>query len=119
IGLLTALPKTPLYERIQKEGRLIPDEALNNNTKAGTNIIPKNMEYDAMVAAYQNLYRRLLTDREIALRIRNKVRYLQAPIYTSGYSTAERLGILWRLMVRGVLPGGPSRVWYFLCSMPW
>src|SRR4029077_20335714 len=31
----------------------------------------------------------------------------------------ERLGILRRLMVRGVFPGGPSRLWYFLCSMPW
>ena len=87
IGLLTALPKTPLYERIEKEGRLIPDAGLNENTRAATNIVPKNMSYDAMVAAYQNLYRRLLSDREIALRIRNKVRYLRAPIYTSGYST--------------------------------
>ena len=72
-----------------------------------------------MVAAYQELYRRLLSDREIALRIRNKVRYLRAPIYTSGYSTRERLGILWRLLTRGVLPGGPRRVWHFLRTMPW
>ncbi len=119
IGLLTALPKTPLYERIEKEGRLIPDPGLNENTRAATNIVPKNMSYDDMVTAYQDLYRRLLSDREIALRIRNKVRYLRAPIYTSGYSTPERLGILWRLMTRGVLRGGPSRVWYFLRTMPW
>jgi radical SAM superfamily enzyme YgiQ (UPF0313 family) len=119
IGLLTALPKTPLYERIQKEGRLIPDPGMNENTRAGTNIVPKNMSYDTMVASYQELYRRLLRDREIALRIRNKVRYLEAPIYTSGYSTAEKLGILWRLMAKGVLRGGPSRVWHFLSSMPW
>jgi radical SAM superfamily enzyme YgiQ (UPF0313 family) len=119
IGLLTALPKTPLYERIEKAGRLIPDPGLNENTRAATNIVPKNMDYDAMVAAYQDLYRRLLSDKEIALRIRNKVRYLHTPIYTSGYSTAERLGILWRLMTRGVLRGGPTRLWYFLRTMPW
>jgi radical SAM superfamily enzyme YgiQ (UPF0313 family) len=119
IGLLTALPKTPLYERIEKEGRLIPDPGLNENTRAATNIVPKNMSYGAMVAAYQELYRRLLSDREIALRIRNKVRYLQAPIYTSGYSIRDRIGILWRLVTRGVLPGGPSRLWYFLRTMPY
>jgi radical SAM superfamily enzyme YgiQ (UPF0313 family) len=119
IGLLTALPKTPLYERIRKEGRLIPDRGMNENTRAATNIVPKNMSYDAMVGAYQELYRRLLSDREIALRIRNKVRYLQAPIYTSGYPTKEKLSILWRLMTKGVLRGGPLRVWHFMASMPW
>jgi len=119
IGLLTALPKTPLYERIEREGRLIADAEQNENTRAATNIMPKNMSYDAMVAAYRNLYRRLLSDKEIALRIRNKVRYLQAPIYTSGYSAPERLGIVWRLLTRGVLRGDPGRLWYFLRTMPW
>jgi hypothetical protein len=119
IGLLTALPKTPLYERIQKEGRLIPDPGLNENTRAATNIVPKNMSYDAMVAAYQELYRRLLSDREIAQRIHNKVRYLRTPIYTSGYPIPDRIGILWRLLTRGVLPGGPSRLWHVLRTMPW
>src|SRR6185436_13158436 len=110
IGLLTALPKTPLYERIQREGRLIADAEQNENTRAAPNIMPKNMSYDAMVAAYRNLYLRLLSDKEIALRIRNKVRYLQSPIYTSGYSGAERLGIVWRLLTRGVLRGDPRRL---------
>jgi radical SAM superfamily enzyme YgiQ (UPF0313 family) len=119
IGLLTALPKTPLYERIEREGRLIADAEQNENTRAATNIMPKNMSYEAMVASYRNLYRRLLSDKEIALRIRNKVRYLQSPIYTSGYSAAERLGIVWRLLTRGVLRGDPRRLWYFLRTMPW
>ena len=40
IGLLTALPKTPLYERLKKEERLIPDANNADNTKLATNIIP-------------------------------------------------------------------------------
>ena len=45
IGLLTALPKTPLYERLEKEGRLSPLEHASDNTRPGTNVIPKGMPY--------------------------------------------------------------------------
>ena len=132
IGLLTALPKTPLYERLAKEGRLSPLEHASDNTRPGTNVIPKGMPYDAMVESYIALYRRLLADREIALRIRNKLRHLGSPVYRGGapreslgirsrrgYAPREALGILWRLIRKGILPGGPSRVWHFLRSMPW
>ena len=40
VGLLTALPKTPLYERLEKEGRLIPDPGLNENTRAAPTSCP-------------------------------------------------------------------------------
>ena len=121
IGLLTALPKTPLYERLAKEGRLSPLEHASDNTRPGTNVIPKGMPYDAMVESYIALYRRLLADREIALRIRNKLRHLGSPVYRGGaprellgirsrrgYAPREALGILWRLIRKGILPGGPS-----------
>jgi hypothetical protein len=77
------------------------------------------MPYDAMVDSYIALYRRLLADREIALRIRNKLRHLGSPVYRSGYAPREALGILWRLVRKGILPGGPGRVWHFLRSLPW
>ena len=49
IGLLTALPKTPLYERLEKEGRLSALEHASDNTRPGTNVVPKGMPYDAMI----------------------------------------------------------------------
>jgi radical SAM superfamily enzyme YgiQ (UPF0313 family) len=73
IGLLTALPRTPLYTRLQQEGRINDAEDSSENTRGWTNIVPKNMALPAMVRAYRQLYRRLLTDREIARRIRNKL----------------------------------------------
>lgn len=118
IGLLTAMPKTPLYERLQKAGRLNTLADMNDNTQPATNVIPKNMDYDAMVVGYLALYRRLLMDREIYLRIRNKTRYLHAPAYRSDYSAWQGLGILARLIWKGILPGGPARVAYFLRSLP-
>jgi hypothetical protein len=60
----------------------------------------------------------LLSDREIARRIRNKVRWLTAPAYQSGYAPAQRLSILWNLLVHGILPGRPRRLFHFLRTLP-
>jgi radical SAM superfamily enzyme YgiQ (UPF0313 family) len=118
IGLLTALPRTPLYRRLEKEGRLIAQADSTNNTRLGTNIVPKRMQYDAMVASYKALYKRLLEDRQIADRIRNKVRYLRDPVRQSQYGLIEGLAILGRLMARGIVPGGVFRLFHFLRSLP-
>jgi radical SAM superfamily enzyme YgiQ (UPF0313 family) len=119
IGLLTALPKTPLYDRLKKDGRLSTLEDVHENTRPSTNVIPKSMPYEAMVDGYIALYKRLLTDREIALRIRNQVRYLTAPNYGGGYSRRDGLKIIWKLIWKGIVPGGPGRIWHFLRSLPW
>jgi radical SAM superfamily enzyme YgiQ (UPF0313 family) len=118
VGLLTALPRTPLYRRLEQEGRLIAQADSTNNTRLGTNIAPKRMEHDAMVASYKALYERLLEDRRIADRVRNKARYLRDPVRQSQYGLIEGLAILRRLMARGILPGGLSRLFHFLRSLP-
>jgi radical SAM superfamily enzyme YgiQ (UPF0313 family) len=110
VGLLTALPRTPLYQRLEQAGRLITDHDTLDNTKPGTNIIPKRMGSETMVEHYKALYTRLVDDREIARRIRNKMRYLQNPVYQGGYCIADSCKILRRLLVRGILPGGLTRV---------
>jgi radical SAM superfamily enzyme YgiQ (UPF0313 family) len=118
IGLLTALPRTPLHARLQKEGRLIEDAAHADNTKLATNVLPKNMSYDEMIEGYRKLYAQLLTDRGIAERIRNKMRYMSSPVYRAEYGLREQALIVWRLIVKGVLPGGPRRVFQFLRTLP-
>ncbi|HWQ37986.1 MAG TPA: radical SAM protein [Burkholderiales bacterium] len=118
VGLLTALPKTPLYERLEKAGRLRAAVAGTDNTKPATNVVPERMSYEEMVGGYEAMYRQLTSDAAIAARIRNKFRYMRLPVYGGEYSTAERLRIVWRLMVRGVLPGGWPRTWHFLRSLP-
>src|SRR4249919_399009 len=49
IGLLTALPKTPLYDRLKREGRLSALENVHDNTRPDTNVIPMSMPYETMV----------------------------------------------------------------------
>jgi radical SAM superfamily enzyme YgiQ (UPF0313 family) len=118
VGLLTALPRTPLHERLEREGRLIPDAESTDNTRLGTNFLPARMEYEAMVAAYKALYERLLSDSGIATRVVNKMRHLRNPVYQSEYGTRERIGIVLRLLGKGILPGGLPRLGRFLRSLP-
>ncbi len=118
IGLLTALPKTPLYERLKAEGRLLSETTTADNTKLGTNLLPRQMSYQEMVEGYRNLYLRLLEHRNIARRIRNKIRFLTSPVYGKSYSVAEGLTIVKRLLVRGIVAGGLSRAFHFWKSLP-
>ncbi len=118
VGLLTAIPKTPLYERLEKEGRLKPFAHESDNTKLGTNLFPKQMGYDEMVDGYRKLYFRLLDHRNIALRIKNKLRYLDNPVHNKQDSLRVMLKLLSRIFVKTILPGGLSQVVCFLRSIP-
>ena len=119
VGLLTALPRTPLYERLEREGRLRTGVEQTDNTKLATNVVPKRMRYDEMIAAYKALYQRLLADHAIAERIRNKLRHLGPPVYGGEYPIPQQLRIVLRLLRRGIFPGGASRSYHFLRTIPW
>ena len=117
IGLLVAIPKTPLHRRLAESGRL-SELDITDNTKLGTNVIPSGMGYDEMVDGYRALYRRLVADRAIADRINNKVRYFVGGLEKGTDSLLDELGILARLLVFGVLRGGPGRLFHFARSIP-
>ncbi len=119
IGLLTALPRTPLYERLQREGRLIAQADSTDNTKPRTNFLPLRMSYEDMVRGYMDLYRSLLSDRGIAERVRSKIRHMADPVYRGEYSAREQIGIIARLLTKGIARGGGRRVFHFACSLPW
>ncbi|HEX9161339.1 MAG TPA: radical SAM protein, partial [Thermoanaerobaculia bacterium] len=116
VGLLTALPRTPLYERLRADGRLLPDEALDN-TRLATNVVPKGMTMDQMRRGYQQLYRRLSSHRAIADRIRVKLNYLPETGQQVGYALRDALPILTRFVASGMNPGGWSRWWHFLRTL--
>jgi radical SAM superfamily enzyme YgiQ (UPF0313 family) len=118
VGLLTALPKTPLYYRLEKEGRLLPGANDSDNTKQGTNVIPLRMKYDEMIERYRVLYTRLMDYRNIADRIRNKMRFLGTPPVARSESWIAHIRIIRRLLFRGLLPGGVPRMFHFLRSLP-
>jgi len=118
IGLLMALPKTPLYERLEQEGRLFTDENQSDNTKLSTNVIPKQMTYEELIKGYHRLYERLLQHGNIAERIKNKIRYLTNPSGQEESISNERMDTVRRFILQGLLPGGFSRIFHFLRTFP-
>ncbi len=116
VGLLTALPRTPLYARLQGEGRLLEGDAADN-TRLWTNVVPKKMTMESMRTGYQQLYGRLLSDRGVADRIRSKMRHLVPSGVNIGYSTFDQLKMAGRLLLRGIAPGGIKRWWHFTRSI--
>jgi hypothetical protein len=94
------------------------DAGHSDNTKLGTNVVPKQMTYASMVEAYRALYRRLLDDRAIADRVQAKLAYMGTPLYRGTYTGRESAIIVWRLLTRGILRGGPRRIFHFLRSLP-
>ncbi len=118
IGLLWALPKTPLYIRLERDGRLRDLEDESDNTRLRTNVIHTTMQEETMARLYADVYRHLLTDRGIATRIQNKLAFMGDAKQASNYSAGETLLLVWRLLSKGVFAGGPSRLYHFLRTLP-
>ncbi len=60
LGILQAIPRTPLYERLEKAGRL-RSAAQGNNTLSYTNIEPLQMSYEELISGYRELFQRIYT----------------------------------------------------------
>ena len=118
VGLLTALPKTPLFQRLKREGRVVEGVASGDNTQARSNIVPKNMTAEQMSSGYKRLYAELLSDSAIARRIRNKLMHFGRPPLTKRETLGEASAIMRRLLWNGIALGGPARAWHFLRSLP-
>ena len=62
VGILTALPDTQLWRRLQKEGRLL-GESSGENTNCELNFIPK-MDPAQLIAGYKSIMRTIYDSRE-------------------------------------------------------
>jgi radical SAM superfamily enzyme YgiQ (UPF0313 family) len=68
VGILIALPRTQLYERLKKEHRLLK-ENLGDNTDFATNFIPR-MDYDLLISGYKKVLSTLYSPKHYYERIR-------------------------------------------------
>ena len=62
VGLLSALPDTQLWRRLEKEGRLL-DVSTGNNTDCTLNFVPK-MNIDRLVEGYKSILKNIYSPRE-------------------------------------------------------
>jgi len=62
VGLLTALPDTQLWRRLEREGRLL-EESTGNNTDGSLNFIPR-MDSARLIKGYQRILRTIYSPAE-------------------------------------------------------
>jgi radical SAM superfamily enzyme YgiQ (UPF0313 family) len=72
VGLLTALPDTQLWRRLEKEGRLL-GESTGNNTNTALNFVPK-MDPARLVEGYKSIMRTIYNPREYYQRALDSLR---------------------------------------------
>lgn len=128
VGLLVAIARTPLWDRLEKAGRLrtsaLPRSALEDgapadNTLPATNIIPLKMSYRELVSGYAGLVRRLFTEEAMVARIGERFAYLERPLPGHHLPLLEQVRVTLRFLGLGVMGGGPRRCLNFLRSLAW
>jgi radical SAM superfamily enzyme YgiQ (UPF0313 family) len=77
VGILIALPRTQLFERLKREQRLL-NETSGNNTDFSTNFIPR-MDYDQLISGYKKILSTLYSPKHYYERIRTFLREYAPP----------------------------------------
>lgn len=112
VGLLTALPKTRLYERLRREGRLLSD-ATGNNTEAFCNFVPR-LDRDQLVDGYRQLMQRLYEPKAFYARARTFLAR-HRPRTPRTRTSPQEIGAFFRsLWELGVRARGRRQFWAFL-----
>jgi radical SAM superfamily enzyme YgiQ (UPF0313 family) len=112
VGLLTALPKTQLYQRLRQEGRLL-HASTGNNTEAFCNFIPK-LDREFLVDGYRRLMKALYEPKTYYQRARAFLANYQARGPRTHMGWTEAKAFLRSLWVLGVRQRGRRQYWRFL-----
>ena len=111
-GMLNAVPKTPLYERLRGAGRLLADHV--GDQFVFTNIVPEGMTRVQLYEGYKLLLERLYGYRNYRRRamqlILSRGSMMRERIVASGHD----LGIFRRVLTDCVVRASPRRAWMTL-----
>jgi len=113
-GMLQAMPKTPLHERVAAEGRLLAEST--GDQFVFSNILPKSMSRLELYRGYRKLIGQLYDFRYYKQRTLDFVLHRGVPVKgASGASVNSSEGRLFlRILRETVLLGGPRRAWFTL-----
>jgi radical SAM superfamily enzyme YgiQ (UPF0313 family) len=116
VGLLNALPDTQLWKRLEREGRLLGEDASGNNTVCTLNFKTR-MDPAFLVRGYQRIMQTIYGPREYYQRVLDSLGRTspRRSNETHSYSLASGLAALMRIMVKlGVLDRERKEFWRFL-----
>ena len=114
VGILSALPDTQLWRRLEREGRLL-SEGAGTNTEASLNFVPK-MDRQLLIDGYKKIMRTIYSPTEYYERVRNSLKFTTS----TGYSPAKAfkkeyvLGFFRVLFRLGMADPSRKEFWKFL-----
>ena len=115
VGLLIALPGTPLHRRLAREGRLLPDDP-TGDMFAPTNIVPR-MPLATLASGYARVLDVLYEPATYFARCLEHLRHYQPPPGAAP-PTREELGVVLRsLWSQGVRGSYRRHYWRFLTTV--
>ncbi len=111
IGLLNALPGTRLYERLQKEGRLLSDDLSGDNCDGSMNFVPK-MDLQTVTEGYQNVLRHIYSPKHYYQRV---LAFLDnyRPARPRRVDWMEMKAFLRSILYLGILDKGMNKLYYW------
>jgi hypothetical protein len=114
-GLLNAVPKTPLYQRLKQAGRLIAESV--GDQFVFTNIVPSGMSSLQLYEGYKTLLERLYSYRNYRRRtmqlILNKGSQIETRLVAGAQDLRIFMSVIWHCMLRA----SPRRAWFTLSLM--
>jgi radical SAM superfamily enzyme YgiQ (UPF0313 family) len=115
VGLLGALPRTRLFERLKAEGRLLR-ESTGNNLDAVLNFVPR-MDAAKLVAGYRQLVQQLYAPRGYYRRALTFLASYEPRGPRAPASRTEQWAFLRSLWVLGVRSSGRRAYWRFMLQV--
>jgi radical SAM superfamily enzyme YgiQ (UPF0313 family) len=111
VGMLTALPGTAFYERMEKEGRLINDAT--GDASVFTNIKPQGMTEQELLDGYRSLMARLYSPEDYFQRATDALDELGA-VHNRKPVASEYLAALRSMVKQGIMSNYRRPYWRFI-----
>jgi radical SAM superfamily enzyme YgiQ (UPF0313 family) len=111
-GMLQAMPKTPLYDRVKNEGRLVAEST--GDQFVFSNIVPKSMSRVDLYRGYRDLIGELYDFGNYRRRTMEFLLHRGDQVNGGRDIKASDLRLLWRMLVQTVFRASPARARFTL-----
>jgi hypothetical protein len=121
LSVLLAVPKTPLFKRLEAAGRLVRPEAASDDqarylgTAGGTNFHPLHMTREELKRGQMALYQRLYEPEAFAARLLGNLSRFHDVRFRPEPPNRRGLGVLWRLICHYWKQSSASRRFFWSC----